>query len=270
MIESPSSRFPFGRNWADFLRLVDEARIVEAERSLTEMLGPERIAGATFLDAGSGSGLFSLAAMRLGAGRVHSFDIDHDSVACTVELRRRFYPQTTHWTIEQGDVLNQEYVARLGLWDIVYAWGVLHHTGDLWRAFDAVTRMTAPSGQLFVSIYNDWGVRSRLWRSVKRFYNTGRLGRAAVRSVFIPWYVARGLAIDLVRRRSPRARYDEYRTSRGMSMTHDWDDWLGGYPYEVARPEQIIEFCSTRDCSLLKSILRRGNGCNEFVFTRIR
>src|SRR4029079_9914222 len=79
---SDSPRFPFGRNWASFLGVLSEARIQEAERSLREMLGARRISGATLLDAGSGSGLFSLAAMRLGARRVHSFDFDAESVAC--------------------------------------------------------------------------------------------------------------------------------------------------------------------------------------------
>ncbi len=81
-------RFGFGANWARFLRHLDEPRIVAAERSLQQMLGLPSLAGLRFLDAGSGSGLFSLAARRLGA-EVHSFDYDPQSVACTRELRRR-------------------------------------------------------------------------------------------------------------------------------------------------------------------------------------
>src|SRR5262245_58058173 len=139
-------RFPFGRNWASFLSLLDESRIQEAERSLCEMLGRDRIAGATFLDAGSGSGLFSLAAVRLGARRVHSFDFDPDSVKCTQEVRRKYFPAAEHWTVEQGSVLDPAYLQRLGQWDIVYSWGVLHHTGDMWRALDLVTGLVNRPG----------------------------------------------------------------------------------------------------------------------------
>jgi 2-polyprenyl-6-hydroxyphenyl methylase/3-demethylubiquinone-9 3-methyltransferase len=179
---------------------------VEAERSLVDKLGRERIAGATFLDAGSGSGLFSLAAMRLGARRVHSFDFDPDSVGCTSELRRRYFPHSTHWTVEQGSVLDAAYLQRLGQWDIVYSWGVLHHTGDMWRAFDLVTGLVDRSGQIFIAIYNDQGPKSIGWKAVKRFYNWSTPGRAVVLSVFLPWYVVRGFLMDLWRRTNPLSR----------------------------------------------------------------
>src|SRR5262249_10592252 len=158
---------------ASFLGVLTEARIQEAERSLKEMLGAERVAGAAFLDAGSGSGLFSLAAMRLGARRVHSFDFDPDSVACARELRRRYFPDAENWTVERGSVLDPDYLDRLGQWDIVYSWGVLHHTGRMWEALGLVISRVKRPGLLFVSIYNDQGQVSSAWRLVKRFYNTG-------------------------------------------------------------------------------------------------
>src|SRR3954451_10899499 len=150
-----SSRFPFGRNWASFLGVLTEARIQEAERSIRQMLGAERVAGSAFLDAGSGSGLFSLAAMRLGARRVHSFDLDPDSVECARELRRRYFPDAQNWTVERGSVLDPEYMNRLGEWDIVYSWGVLHHTGRMWEGLASVISHVKRPGLLFVSIYND-------------------------------------------------------------------------------------------------------------------
>jgi 2-polyprenyl-6-hydroxyphenyl methylase/3-demethylubiquinone-9 3-methyltransferase len=266
---SQPERFPFGRNWTSFLGVLDESRIVEAERSLCDMLGRDRVAGSTFLDVGSGSGLFSLAAMRLGARRVHSFDFDLDSVRCTEELRRRFFPAAGQWTVERGSALDAEYLGRLGRWDIVYSWGVLHHTGDMWKALDLVTRPVDRSGVLFVSLYNDQGPLSRWWTRVKRLYNRGPLGRSAVLAVMVPWYVLRGLLVDLVRRKNPRTRYQEYRKMRGMSALHDWKDWLGGYPFEVAKPEAICEFFHQRGFSLRRmTTCGGGHGCNEFVFTR--
>lgn len=84
-------RFAFGENWRRFLETLSEERVREAGRSLREMLEMPSLSGLSFLDVGCGSGLFSLAARRLGA-RVRSFDYDPASVACALELRRRFFP----------------------------------------------------------------------------------------------------------------------------------------------------------------------------------
>src|SRR5947208_11721581 len=163
-------RFGFGRNWASFLKRLNEARIAEAEKNLIEFLGEKSLAGRSFLDVGSGSGLSSLAARRLDA-RVTSFDYDGQSVACTEELRRRYRPDDPSWIIEQGSVLDTEYLAGLGQFDIVYSWGVLHHTGAMWQAMENAVIPVAPGGKLFIAIYNDTGTQSRRWHAIKRVYN---------------------------------------------------------------------------------------------------
>jgi 2-polyprenyl-6-hydroxyphenyl methylase/3-demethylubiquinone-9 3-methyltransferase len=126
-------RFSFGSNWLSFLNSLNDDRIAAAEKSLLEMLGEETLAGKAFLDAGSGSGLFSLAARRLGA-KVRSFDYDHKSVQCTEEMKRRYFDGDPDWEISGGNVLDLAWLSSLGEWDIVYSWGVLHHTGDMMRA----------------------------------------------------------------------------------------------------------------------------------------
>src|SRR6202163_2648230 len=163
-------RFEFGKNWARFLSVLTESQIQSAVQSLETMLGGTDLTGRTFVDVGSGSGLFSLAARRLGA-RVHSFDYDPHSVACTQELRRRYYPDDPQWRVEEGSALDAEYMASLGKFDIVYSWGVLHHTGAMWEALENVCLNVAPEGQLFIAIYNDQGKTSQRWRTVKRTYN---------------------------------------------------------------------------------------------------
>jgi 2-polyprenyl-6-hydroxyphenyl methylase/3-demethylubiquinone-9 3-methyltransferase len=249
--------------------VVSESHLSNAEASLKEMIGCSRLAGATFVDVGSGSGVFSLAAARLGARQVHSFDFDPDSVKCTEEARRRYASPGVAWTVERGSALDADYLARLGQWDVVYSWGVLHHTGAMWQALDRVTRLVKPDGVLYISIYNDQGPISRGWTFVKRAYNTGPAGKLAVISVFVPYFVVRGILADVLRLRNPIVRYREYRRTRGMSITHDWLDWLGGYPFEVAKPEQIFDFYRARGFSLERLKTCGGKlGCNEFVFVR--
>jgi len=265
---SAGKRFEFGRNWSRFLVLLDEERIRTAEDSLREMLRVEDLVGRSFLDIGSGSGLFSLAARRLGA-RVRSFDFDTHSVECTEELKRRYFAQDTSWTVEAGSVLDESYMARLGSFDVVYSWGVLHHTGRMWKALENAAIPVAPSGQLFISIYNDQGLRSRLWRGVKRAYASGPAGRA-VATVAGGGVIALGaLKADLARRRNPLSRYVDYRQRRGMSAWHDLVDWLGGYPFEVATPEEIFEFYYGRGFQLTRLTTDGGgSGTNQFVFSR--
>jgi 2-polyprenyl-6-hydroxyphenyl methylase/3-demethylubiquinone-9 3-methyltransferase len=263
-------RFEFGENWRRFLSVLDSTRIAEAERSLEKMLGGGALEGKSFLDVGSGSGLFSLAAIRLGARRVHSLDVDPSSVACALELKRRYLPAAEHWTVERASVLDKPHLAALGTWDIVYSWGVLHHTGDMWRAMAHVDELVAPHGRLFIALYNDQGRRSRIWRTIKRTYN---LLPPSLRPAFVVIVMAPreafAAASDFARFRPmayPR-RWTEYKRSRGMSRWHDLVDWVGGYPFEVAKPDDVFRFYRERGFQLVE-LITRTSGCNEYVFAR--
>ncbi|HSL22712.1 MAG TPA: class I SAM-dependent methyltransferase [Vicinamibacterales bacterium] len=250
---------------------MDESRILEAQKSLQTMLGRDSLSGTRFLDAGCGSGLFSLAARRLGA-TVASFDYDAEAVACTQELRRRFQDGDTDWSIVGGSVLDPAFIDTLGQFDVVYSWGVLHHTGAMWNALAGVMRAVAPSGRLFIALYNDQGLQSRIWTIVKRTHNRlpGIL-RPTYCGVIAAALESAALGAALVRRRPVahiRSRLN-YRSRRGMSWWRDMVDWVGGYPFEVARPEQVTAFCRDRGFApeTVRTVGRRL-GCNEFVFVR--
>jgi 2-polyprenyl-6-hydroxyphenyl methylase/3-demethylubiquinone-9 3-methyltransferase len=281
--------FPFGANWRRFLSTVDESRIEAAVQSLQQVLGEDCCRGARFLDAGCGSGLFSLAATRLGA-RVRSFDVDAQSVAATREIQRRFGPPDAPWEITNGSLLDPEFLSELGEFDIVYAWGVVHHTGNMWQAIDLLQRRVAPGGRLWLAIYNDQEVGSRIWTRIKRGYNVlpswlRTLYVLIVGGTWLLWRLLRRIGIALISTvlrtlawRNPlkpvASIYGDFsrrQRRRGMHWWYDLVDWIGGWPFEVAKPEVVFDFLRDRGFELV--YLRTcggGLGCNEFVFRRTR
>lgn len=262
----PELRFGFGRNWERFLSSLNEDRLGKSQQSI-EKFWPREKEAISFLDIGSGSGTFSLIARRLGA-KVHSFDYDEFSVACTEKLKQMYFEDDPQWKIEQGSALDVDYLKSLGLFDIVYSWGVLHHTGAMWQALENATIPVASDGQLVVAIYNDQGWKSKLWKLVKKTYCSGTVGRLLISAIFIPLYLLVFLIADLLRFRNPVARYRSNTGPRGMAVVTDIIDWIGGYPFEVATPEEIISFYEKHGFKLQQQKLTKRLGCNEFVFQK--
>lgn len=257
-------RFEFGKNWAAFLSTLDDDRIRIAENSLKEMLAVTDLTGKTFLDAGSGSGLFSLSARRLGA-RVVSFDYDPSSVACATELRSRYFPDDNDWDVKQGSVLDKSFLGSLGEFDVVYSWGVLHHTGSMWEALDNAGSLVKQDGSLFISIYNDQGKISKMWWKIKKLYCSSVIGKLLVCSIFFPYFFLRAIMVSLI---TGENTFATYKKNRGMSVIHDWYDWLGGFPFEVASVEEIFHFYTAKGFRLSNIITTNSLGTNQFVFIK--
>ncbi|TVQ01553.1 MAG: class I SAM-dependent methyltransferase [Planctomycetaceae bacterium] len=276
-----STRFRFGENWKDFLSTIDRDRVEAAAVGLERLLGADtNLAGRSFVDIGCGSGLVSLAAHLAGA-QVTSFDFDEQSVRCTETLRERCEPRGTvdsgtapgpPWRILHGSILDQNFIAGLGRFDIAYAWGVLHHTGRMWPAIEAACDLVAPGGRLVLAIYHDQGGPSRRWARVKRFYHRlpPWLRPVYVASIAAGWELRFSLA-RLCSGRNPLPLEDwrSKKRDRGMSVWHDWVDWIGGWPFEVSSPDGIINplIRSGFELRMLKTV-GGGWGCNEYVFRR--
>lgn len=260
--------FSFGRNWQKYLEEFSEEKLQTAKKSLVSFLGgASKIRGKSFVDVGCGSGLFSLAAVKLGAEKVVSFDADEYSVACANALKAKFAERAS-WTIQKGSVLDAEFLHSLGNFDVVYAWGVLHHTGNMYQAFKNVLPLIKPEGVLYLAIYNNNETRwlegtSRLWLKIKCRYNqVGRCGKELMEGVYIV-YVLLGV---LAHGRNPVSYVRDYSSRRGMSFYTDISDWLGGHPYEFASASEVIGYFKARGLGCIKTKQARSIGCNEYLF----
>ena len=273
--------FSFGENWHNYVKnVVDAAILEESKMSLLRYLPQSEFKEKIFIDVGCGSGLFSLSALLLGSKKVVSFDYDRNSVAAANYLRDKFsniIPKDTQWDISQGSILSEETISSLPQQaDIVYSWGVLHHTGNMWKAINNALGLVGQDKYFIISIYNKTPA-SRFWLGVKQFYNRAPL--------FQPLLIAAyGFCFCLAH--MIKNRTFNLRKERGMHVFYDVIDWLGGYPYEYAYPDEIKGFVENKGFKLIDMPTRfprhtgknsffsrispANTGCNEFIFKRIK
>ncbi len=253
--------FDFGSNWQTFsAHRLDAQRLALAVRSLQSLLQRNTLRGVSFLDVGCGSGLFTIAAHQLGAARVVGIDINPHCITVSEQNRDRFAPKTPI-TFFQASALIPESLKPLGRFDIVYAWGSLHHTGAMWDAIRTVAKQVSPSGTLVLSIYNKH-ITSPAWKWVKWLYN--QLPNLGQRLLTFPFAGIIYVAKFLVTRRNPLQK------ERGMDFWHDVIDWIGGYPYEYATPQEIQSFVIAQGFMLRRYVRALvPTGCNEFIFDKL-
>lgn len=269
-----STHFAFGKNWAAYAATITADDIALSEADLKRLLGRDSLTGKRFLDIGCGSGVHALAALRMGADFVQGLDIDADSVETAQAVLAAHWPETNYkigqaniFEIAPGDPKQGD----LGRFDIVYSWGVLHHTGDMWKAIERAAAFVAPGGIFSIAIYRKTGF-CRFWRWEKKVYTQRG---ALYRGLVIGLYMAVKLLRDVLRGRNPLKKIKGHNRKRGMKWHTDVIDWLGGYPYESAAPAEIQSFVEARGFRLIQSFRTRaksgllGSGNAEFLFERV-
>ena len=248
--------FTFGENWLRFSRILDETRVTQAEQSLRQLLGRDRLNGLSVLDIGSGSALFAIAAVRMGASTVVAIDRDPNSVAAGRQNVNRFLDEVSRRSIEVrlGDILERDAEPRH--FDVVYAWGSLHHTGAMWSAIDNASKHCSTGAHFVLAIYNKTAF-SPAWLRIKQMYNRSP---GAIRLCMVSGLTSARVAVRLLQFKRPLS------VERGMSVWYDAADWLGGLPYECATPDEVCSFMASRGGRLVRSVITRRSGCNQFVF----
>lgn len=261
------THFEFGENWKNYAKTVDQKRIDSAIKGVKKLF-PDGLSGKTFLDIGCGSGLHSLAALSLGAASVTALDIDENSISTTRNLLTQYAPDQK-WTAKVASVFGLSPEVT-GQFDVVYSWGVLHHTGDMWRAIEQASRLVKPSGQFAIAIYSATTF-DPVWKVEKKFYSRApRFVQWGLRQIYGGGLLARMAAAG----KNPVSYVRDYSEARGMNFSHDTHDWLGGYPYETATAAEMRDRISVLGFKEAISFPRPqatglfGSGCHEFVFTK--
>ena len=256
-----TQKFTFGKNWKRFAQSIDDKSIELASSYLQKWLG-DQYSKARIIDIGCGSGLFSLAMYRKGCQEIVSFDYDLDSVETTMELCCR-EGRPENWQVFSGSILDNDLVQRLGQFDIVHCWGVLHHTGAMWTALDNTLKLMKPSSSLLLAIYVK-GPSYEKHLKIKTRYNKARF--LLRRYMELNYYLI-PLFRHLFKHRKSFSDWN-VKTERGMLPWFDMFDWLGGLPYEVASVDEVIHFCGDRNITLEKLEETIEGGCNVYLFKK--
>ena len=261
-------RFQFGANWAKYVQTsLSEEKIAQSIKRLKDFLRVEDLRGKSFLDIGSGSGLHSLAAFRLGAERIFSFDYDEEFVSTTVKLRE-LAGSPAIWTVKQGSVLDETYMNGLDKFDIVYSWGVLHHTGDMWTAIRNASIPLKPDAVLYIALYSPEiyvSPPSHQWIDVKRAYNAASDFKKRKMELDYVWRTV--VRPSLKAGRNPLTIIRGDYGGRGMAFWTDMKDWLGGYPMDFAGFKDTVSFCGRIGLDLVNC--QAGEGNTEYLFAKL-
>jgi 2-polyprenyl-6-hydroxyphenyl methylase/3-demethylubiquinone-9 3-methyltransferase len=258
-------RFGFGKNWSSYIDAhFDESRVLNSVNVIQNFTSFLDFKDKSFIDVGCGSGLHSLAAYKMQAKSIVSFDFDPDSVKATLKLKE-LIGNAPNWNIMEGSVLDINFVGQLGEFDFVYSWGVLHHTGSVWQAIKNTSSLVAPTGQMYLALYSlNVQPNAEYWLKIKQKYvNSSRLKKLMMEQSYLFRYYYGGSPLKFL---VGFFKHEKFRT-RGMELMTDVRDWLGGWPMEFVLDEEVESFVANLGFKILR--IKKGEACTEFLFQKV-
>ncbi len=248
--------------------------IDEAKKSLEPFLLGDDLSGKTFLDAGCGGGLFSVAAHRLNASAITSFDNDSKMLSFCSEIKSREGFEA-HWQILEGSILDLQFVKSLGSFDYVYCWGVVHHTGDMWKAIENIISVVKSGGCIYLGVYNNasafgfWDDRrfgsSKFWYRVKKMiYLSPKFIKKAALLISLFFY----RLVSATDSMTGGYKFKNFH-ERGMTGSVAIQDWLFGFPYEFASVDEVVNYMIGQGFRLERIDSNIGLRTNHYLFQKV-
>jgi ubiquinone/menaquinone biosynthesis C-methylase UbiE len=213
----------------------------------------EEVKGKSVLDAGCGTGIFSIIFATNGAGRVTGIDISEGSLQTARGLKKKF-------NLENADFQKQDMLALPfsdESFDIVWAWGTVHHTTDPFRAITELLRILKPSGSILLAVYKRTRltflheiIRKTLLRAPRKTWK----GLARVMAFFL------SPVIFLFKKRE--------KSRRGEKLEELIIDWYFVPIRHYYKPEEIRGFLEERGLVIEKYLPASGrfDSTSNFIF----
>lgn len=219
-----------------------------------EELFPEGVKGKRVLDGGSGSGMVSVAFALMGA--------DVTGVDITPKCVENGYKRAEHYGVKCKFI--NESLVTLDLsnehFDIIYSWGVLHHTEDARQSFFSLARHLREGGEIIVAVY--------LKTKISWFWNFARIFYQNAPTVFKTIFLNIGSVflniVDLFRKIIfNKERY----MMRGTNNKEILNDWFGVPHRTFHSYNEVFKWFDENglDCKLINPATGRFKSTSNFV-----